>query len=80
MDPLTPPVAAVVDELLAGPVGAAFAELCGPDAVLRECSAVVSAPGSPPQPCHSDHEVDRGSGARDVFRGPAGHRAGARSD
>ena len=36
------------------PVGAAFAELCGPDAVLRECSAVVSAPGSPPQPCHSD--------------------------
>ena len=54
MDPADAPVAAVVQELLAGPVGAAFAELCGPDAVLRECSAVVSAPGSPPQPCHSD--------------------------
>jgi len=54
MDPADPEVAAVVRELLTGPVGAAFAELCGPDAVLRECSAVVSAPGSPPQPCHSD--------------------------
>ena len=54
MDPADPEVAAVVQELLTGPVGAAFAELCGPDAVLRECSAVVSAPGSPPQPCHSD--------------------------
>ena len=54
MDPADPEVASVVQELLTGPVGAAFAELCGPDAVLRECSAVVSAPGSPPQPCHSD--------------------------
>ena len=54
MDPADPEVASVVQELLTGPVGAAFAELCGPGAVLRECSAVVSAPGSPPQPCHSD--------------------------
>ena len=36
MDPADP-VAAVVQELLAGPVGAAFASR-GPDAVLRECS------------------------------------------
>jgi len=54
MDPADAPVAAVIQQLLTGPVGAAFAELCGPDAVLRECSAVVSAPGAPPQPCHSD--------------------------
>ena len=55
LDPEDATVAAVVGELLNGPVGDAFEELCGGlDAPLRECAAIVAEPGAAPQPVHAD--------------------------
>jgi ectoine hydroxylase-related dioxygenase (phytanoyl-CoA dioxygenase family) len=47
----------------ASPVGAALEDLCGGDAPLFDLCAVVSAPGAPIQPLHSDLGFDGAAAA-----------------
>ena len=51
-------VASAAAAVAASPVGAALEDLCGGDAPLFDLCAVVSAPGAPIQPLHSDLGFD----------------------
>ena len=52
--PLAAPVRAALRELLRGPLGDAFSDLCGSNAELWELAALVSAGGAAPQLVHAD--------------------------
>ena len=51
-------VASAAAAVALSPVGAALEELCGGDAPLFDLCAVISAPGAPIQPLHSDLGFD----------------------
>ena len=51
-------VASAAAAVAASPVGSALEELCGGDAPLFDLCAVISAPGAPIQPLHSDLGFD----------------------
>ena len=51
-------VASAAAAVAASPVGSALEDLCGGDAPLFDLCAVVSAPGAPIQPLHSDLGFD----------------------
>ena len=53
-------VASAAAAVATSPVGRALEELCGGDAPLFDLCAVVSAPGAPIQPLHSDLGFDGG--------------------
>ena len=53
-------VASAAAAVAASPVGSALEDLCGGDAPLFDLCAVVSAPGAPIQPLHSDLGFDGG--------------------
>ena len=52
--PYEPIVKESLENILKGPLGRAFADLATEEAELYELAALVSLPGSPPQPLHSD--------------------------
>ena len=56
-------VASAAAIVAASPVGRALEELCGGDAPLFDLCAVVSAPGAPIQPLHSDLGFDGAAAA-----------------
>ena len=51
-------VASAAATVAASPVGCALEDLCGGDAPLFDLCAVISAPGAPAQPLHSDLGFD----------------------
>jgi len=53
-------VASAAAAVAASPVGCALEDLCGGDAPLFDLCAVISAPGAPAQPLHSDLGFDGG--------------------
>ena len=56
-------VASAAAVVAASPVGSALEELCGGDAPLFDLCAVISAPGAPIQPLHSDLGFDGAAAA-----------------
>ena len=56
-------VASAAAAVAASPVGSALEELCGGDAPLFDLCAVISAPGAPIQPLHSDLGFDSAEAA-----------------
>jgi hypothetical protein len=56
-------VASAAAAVAASPVGRALEDLCGGDAPLFDLCAVVSAPGAPTQPLHSDLGFDGAAAA-----------------
>jgi hypothetical protein len=56
-------VASAAAAVAASPVGRALEELCGGDAPLFDLCAVISAPGAPIQPLHSDLGFDGAAAA-----------------